>query len=343
MSRESRVAYREDHAASLLPMLALLVGLLLGTVLAFSLGVPQRLVAMVFPARAAHALDGRMEPGEYRFQWIDRASSLDFRWSIQGDRIIGAVFSPDTGWVAVGFAGEGPLMFGADIVIGAVDSGGARVRDHFADSPTNQTADTALGTRDDIVAGAGSEGPAGTTIEFERPLAARDSMDRAIGSFQTNVMLASAESDDFTAYHAGGRKAVALLDLFNGPPAGAPQSLIPTVLTDVQIMLATWMTIMLLVAIHGISTNWAARDFMPAEEEAASTRAATALIAVAIVAELLALGVFGVGVAVSAPTWILGLSLALGLLALTAIIVLYSRAFVRWEVVRSERDDGVPW
>jgi hypothetical protein len=68
-----------------------------------------------------------------------------------------------------------------------------------------------------------------------------------------------------------------------------------------------------------------------------------ALIGVCVLLEIAALGGFAIGVALAAPTWLLGSTLALGLLALAGIIVLYSRAFVPWEVVRAERDDGIPW
>lgn len=327
------------------PLAALAVGLVLLLVLAFTLHAPQRLAALLVPHRASHRLDGRVEPGEYRFGWVDQNSGLDFRWSIAGDRLIGAISTPDTGWVAVGFGGDGPLMNGADIALGFVDARGAHLRDHFANSPTSHEPDTALGGSNDILAGAGLETAAGTTIEFERPLAAHDSTDRSIESGQTHVIVASSGSDDPSAYHFGGRKAVSLLDLFAGPPAaGGGEAFLPDHISDVQIMLATWMTLMLLVGVHGLATHWAARAFAePAAGAPAAGDASVVPIGVAIVVELAALGTFGVSVAVAAPTWLIGSALAVGLLALAALVVLYGRAFVRWEIVRGEREDGIPW
>jgi hypothetical protein len=336
----------EGRAEAWLTLAALAAGLALALVLAATLKLPQALMAAAFPPGADHRLDGTVSPGEYAFGWTDQASGLAFYWSIMGDRLIGAVASPDTGWVAVGFGGEGPLMMGADIVMGAVEGGAARVNDHYADSPTDQKPDPALGAGDDILGAAGTEGPAGTTIEFVRPLAARDSADRPVvtaDSAPTHVILASAESDDFTAYHSGGRKAVASLDLRNGPPPGASASLLPEALTDVQIMLATWMTVFLLVGLHGVLGSWASRGFSAPAAAAEAGNLTTLLIAAALLLELAALVAFGAGVAFSAPTWALGLSLALGLAALAAIIALYGRAFVRWELASSERDDGIPW
>jgi len=323
---------------------SLTAGAALALLLAFTLHLPQRLVALMRPAGGVHRLDGKVAPGEYRFRYADAASKLVFEWSIVGDRLIGAVSSPDSGWVAVGFGGEGPLMYGADIVIGYVDAHGAHVEDHFADTPTSHLPDTALGGHDDILASAGLFTSAGTTIEFERSLAAHDSTDRAIAAGQTHVIMASSGSADFISYHAGGRKAVALLDLFAGPPAAAGGAgLLPDHITDVQIMIATWMALLLLVGIHGVAAGWTEGTAERVGESAERSGVAVALIAVLMLVELGALGTFAATVVRAGPVWLLGGALAVGLLALAGIVVLYSRAFVRWESVPSERDDGIPW
>jgi hypothetical protein len=325
-----------------LPLLSLAAGLVLAVLLAFTLRLPQRLYALAFAPRAAHRLDGKVEPGEYTFRWTDAASQLTFEWSIVGDRLIGAVSSPDSGWVAVGFGGEGPLMYGADIVIGYVDARGAHVEGHFANTPVSHVAKVSIGGHDHILGSAGLETKAGTTIEFERPLTATDSTDRPIQAGQTHIIMASSASDDFTAYHAGGRKAVTLLNLYAGPPAAAGAgTLLPDHISDVQIMIATWMAVLLIFGVHGVSARWA--EGVPDGGDAERTGVASALIAVVMVVELAALVVFAIGVEKASPVWLLGSSLAVGLLALAAIVVLYSRAFVHWESTRAERDDGIPW
>ena len=325
-----------------LPLLSLALGVMLALLLAFSLHLPQRVYALAFAPAGAHRLDGKVTPGEYKFHWSDQASGLTLDWSIVGDRLTGAVSSPDTGWVAVGFGGEGPLMYGADIVIGYVDARGAHVEDDYANTPVTHVADTALGGHDDILGSAGLVTKAGATIEFERPLTARDSTDRPIKPGQTHVILASADAKDFVAYHAGGHKAVALLDLYNGPPAAAGAgTLLPDHITDVQIMLATWMAILLIFGVHGVAAGWT--EGVPDGATAEQTGIAVALSVVLMVVELAALGTFAVGVAKAAPVWLLGSSLAIGLLALAGIVVLYSRAFVHWEETRADRDDGIPW
>ncbi|MFI5280114.1 MAG: DOMON domain-containing protein [Gemmatimonadales bacterium] len=333
---------RRESAA--LPVTALVAGVVLAIGLAFSLHAPQQLVALIVPRHATHRLDGRVEPGEYKFRFVDTNTKLDFQWSIQGDRLIGAISSPDTGWAAVGFGGDGPLMFGADIVIGYVDAHGAHVHDDYANSPTGQVPDTTIGGHDDILASAGLQTAAGTVIEFERPLAAHDSTDKPIQAGQTHVIMASSESDDIAAYHASGHKAVVLLDLFNGPLASASQhALLPDQISDVQIMVATWMMLLLLAGAHGLATHWAARAFAEPAAGAPADDIGIAPMAIAVLVELGALGAFAAGVALAAPTWFLGSTLAVGLLALAAIMILYGRAFVRWEIVRHDRDDGIPW
>jgi hypothetical protein len=327
-----------------LPLASLIAGLVLTGALVASFGAPRRLLSLLSPSHAPHLLDGRLAPGEYRFQWTDETSKLRFAWSIAGDRLLGAIQTPDTGWVAIGFGGSGPLMYGADIVIGHVDAHGARVHDHFADTPTSHQPDTALGGHNDVLGAAGLQTAAGTTIEFERSLAAHDSTDHAIEAGQTHIIMASSEEDDFTAYHISGRKAVALLDLFSGPPAaaGSRGGILPDHLTDVQIFLAAWAALLLVIGVHSLietmiegGTGLAAGAPVPAT--------AAASILTLVIVELAALATFGTGVVLTAPTWVLGLSLAIGLLALAGLIAAYSRATVRWDLITRERDDGIPW
>jgi uncharacterized membrane protein len=327
-----------------LPLVALGAGAALALLLAFTFRLPQQLWSLTRSGAAVHRLDGRVTRGEYKFHWSDPASHLTFDWSIAGDRLIGAISSPDTGWVAIGFGGDGPLMYGADIVIGYVDAHGAHVEDDFANTPVTHVADTTLGGHDDILASAGLSTASGTTIEFERPLAAHDTTDQAIKAGQTRVIMASADAKDLVSYHAGGHKAVALLDLFAGPPAAAAGGgVLPDHLTDVQIMISVWMAILLIIGGHGVVAGWAEGPTGAEGGSAERTGVAVALIVVFMVVELASLATFAVAVARAGPVWLLGSSLALGLLALAAIVVLYSRAFVRWEMVRAERDDGIPW
>jgi hypothetical protein len=324
-----------------LPVAALGGGVLLAALLAATFHLPQQLLALVSPAHSPHRLDGKVGPGEYRFRWADDASKLVFQWSVVGDRLLGAVSSPDTGWVAVGFGGDGPLMYGADIVIGWVDAHGVHVRDDFANTPTGHVPDTTLGGHDDVLASAGLRSGAGTTIEFERALAAHDTTDRPIVPGRMHVIVASSESPDPMAYHMEGHKAVALLDLFAGPPAVAARSPLPDHLSDVQIMLAVWMAILLIVGVHGVLAGMAegTEPGGPLARESVSM----AVIAVLVVIEVGALGAFAAGVVGAWPVWLLGSVLAAGLLALAGIVTLYARAFVPWRSVQAERDDGVPW
>ncbi len=323
------------------PLAALVASVVLLLALAFSFGAPQRLVRMVLPARSPHQLDGRVAPGEYRFRFADPASGIVFNWSIEGGRLLGAISSPDTGWVAVGFGGKGPLMYGADIIIGVVDARGTHLRDDFANTPTSHVPDTAFGGHDDIIAGAGLESPAGTTIEFVRALGARDSTDQPITSGPMHVIMASSESDDFMAYHVGGHKAVAQLNLFDGPLASATREpWPPDRLTDIQVLLAVWSALLLLIGAHGLLVHWTVRAHSAAPQGSAVLVAG---IGVALLTELLALGVFVRGVVSPAPVRVVGSALAVLMLALAVLLILYGRAFVGWEIIQHDRDDGIPW
>jgi hypothetical protein len=333
-----------SRSADRFPLVALGLGAVLGLGLALTLHLPQALWRLVSPPAAAHRLDGVASPGEYRFAWSDEASKLAFRWSVAGDRLIGAVSTPDTGWVAVAFGGAGPLMYGADIVLGWVGARGAHVEDHFANTPTSHVADSTISGHQDILASAGAQTAAGTTIEFERPLAAHDTTDVAIEAGQMKVMVASANADDPMAYHVSGHKAVALLDLFAGPAAKAAAGVgLPDHLTDVQIMLACWMAVLLVIGIHGVLSEWAESAAAEAGPGAGPPGFAIALLVLLVLLEVAALGTFAVGVGRAGPVWLLGSALTAGLLALAGIIVVYTRVLVRWQVVRHERDDGVPW
>ena len=108
-------------------------------------------------------------------------------------------------------------------------------------------------------------------------------------------------------------------------------------------MVSVWMAMLLIVGLHGVVAGWAEGSEAAEGASAERTGVAVALIAVFMVVELASLAIFAVAVARAAPVWLLGSSLAVGLLALAGIVVLYSRAFVRWEAIRTERDDGIPW
>ena len=135
-----------------------------------------------------------------------------------------------------------------------------------------------------------------------------------------------------------------LLDLFAGPPAKVAAGVsLPDHLSDVQIMLACWMAVLLIIGIHGVAAGWAERGEGAAAAEGPPSGAAVALLVLLVLLEVAALATFAVGVGREAPVWVLGASLAAGLLALAAIIIVYTRLFVRMETIRTERDDGIPW
>ena len=161
-------------------------------------------------------LDGVLAEGEYAAVFRDEETGMELHWTIVGEKIYLGLRSPGSGWVAVGFAPEGPMMKGADILIGYVQNGEAFVEDNFADGPVNHKPDSELGGTDNVEEFAGSEGADGTILELVRPLNTGDPYDRPLtpGEGEVTLLLAYAEKDDFISYHA--KRASVTLDLAAG-------------------------------------------------------------------------------------------------------------------------------
>lgn len=159
-------------------------------------------------------LDGTLAEGEYAAVYRDESTGIELHWTIVDGKIYLGLRSPGSGWVAVGFAPEGPMMRGADILIGYVKDGEAFVEDGYADAQVSHKPDTELGGTNDIEEFAGSEGPQGTVIELVRPLSTDDSYDHPISPETVKLLLAYADKDDFVSYHA--KRASATLDLGRG-------------------------------------------------------------------------------------------------------------------------------
>jgi len=128
-------------------------------------------------------------------------SGITFEWTIDGTYLEGTLSSPQSGWVAVGFAPES-VMQGADFVIGYVEGGDVFIRDDYGNRRTSHTPDTREGGSDDVTVVSGSETSAGTVITFRIPLDSGDDRDHRFVNGQTiPVIFASSRSDNFTGIH----------------------------------------------------------------------------------------------------------------------------------------------
>jgi hypothetical protein len=146
-------------------------------------------------------VDGQITEGEYARVFYDEGTGMTLYWTVVSDKLYLGVSSPAAGWLAVGFAPDGPLMRNADILIGYVLDGETIVKDHFADGPANHKADIELGGSDSVLVYAGSEDEAGTVLEIERLLDTGDEYDKPIIEGKISVQLAYGEADDWTSYH----------------------------------------------------------------------------------------------------------------------------------------------
>lgn len=166
------------------------------------------------PAEGPPTLNGVLAEGEYAAVFRDEETGMELHWTIVGEKIYLGLRSPGRGWVAAGFAPEGPTMKGADILIGYVQDGEVSVEDGFADGPVNHKSDSELGGTNDVEEFAGSEDEKGTVIELVRPLNTGDPYDRPLTPDEVTLLLAYADKDDFISYHA--KRSSVTLDLAAG-------------------------------------------------------------------------------------------------------------------------------
>ena len=94
-------------------------------------------------------------------------------------------------------------MVEADIVIGAVESGVARIADYWATSFSQPRLDTSLGGTDDVELVEGYEVDGITTVVFRRKVTATDSWDRSISTTSpVPIIFAWHSTNDDLQYHS---------------------------------------------------------------------------------------------------------------------------------------------
>lgn len=144
------------------------------------------------------AVDGVIVAGEYRHSLAEPSTGIQIYWQNDAEKLFVGLVSPGTGWVAIGFDPE-QGMKGANIVIAAVVKEKLIVEDQFGTSPMSHSRDGSQ----DVLAAAGKESGAKTTIEFAIPLESPDPADTVLGPGTTHrVMVAYQESsDDLNAKH----------------------------------------------------------------------------------------------------------------------------------------------
>lgn len=159
-------------------------------------------------------IDGVIGEGEYAHQLVDETTGMTLSWTVLGQRLFMAMSSPGQGWIAMGLDPDGPIMQGADILMGYVANGETFLEDHWANSPTSHVNDVDAGGTNNIVAFAGSENQAGTVIEFERPILTDDAFDKPLPHKEIFVQIAYAQKDDWKTYHGSKSRNTVTIDFF---------------------------------------------------------------------------------------------------------------------------------
>lgn len=327
-----------------LPIIALTLALLGAGVLTFDLSSKEQ------PAQGL-AVDGKIGEAEYQNHLRVENIRMDLYWTIKEDRIYVGLHALAKGWLAIGFDPEGPFMKGADIVIGYVKDGQIFLQDNYANGPTGHTADTELGSRDDILEKAGSQDEKGTTIEFSRLLDTGDQFDKPIREGKPlPVILAYSNAADFTSYHGKTRALMQPIDFFqkSSPQVSGRVSLwpgLPSHLEAYEIGLVAWVVLLSLFAIQGMISVWLeGRELKVGKPTRASEPIAALLLAVLLaLLEFIWIVQFVRGLYGGAPPAMIAIYAALLSFTLAILLLIYRRAFLSAETILQERDDHVPW
>jgi hypothetical protein len=289
------------------------------------------------------AIDGTIGSGEYAHQYPAADIGMTVFWTVEDDEIRLAAEAPATGWVAVGWGGEGPIMQGFDIAIAYADTTGAHVEDNFANDAAGHVADTSLGGKADLLEAAVRESADKTVLEIRRKLVTGDAEhDRPFQPGAMPVLLGYADADDFMAYHESHR-ATAQLDFLGA--AAARRRLVPEHLTEYHIGLLAWVLVLGVYGIIGLASVWL-EGVEPLPERVEPRPGTGAVVALTVVAVAALAGSVWFIVQVVAGTSdgrTLGLSGTFWMWTLAMAVALYRRYFMVAETIQQDRDEEIPW
>ncbi|MFA5794633.1 MAG: DOMON domain-containing protein [Candidatus Brocadiia bacterium] len=167
------------------------------------------LCAIVFGLTACEERKAQTQPTSPPVQAENKvtAAGVTMEWSLAGTNLSVKLSAATSGWVAVGFD-PGAGMKDANIIIGYVKDGNAIIRDDFGTGFGSHAPDTV----DNVTNKSGTEANGVTEISFTIPLDSADAQDKKLVSGNSyKVLLASGNSDDFSAFHT--HKAVATIKI----------------------------------------------------------------------------------------------------------------------------------
>jgi hypothetical protein len=139
------------------------------------------------------------------------AGKYTMTYQVDGKNLVATVSCQTKGWVAVGF-GPKNVMQDANFIIGTVINGKAVVTDEFGDGMFSHRPDTALGGKNDIIAGDCKQANGVTTLSFTIPLDSGDPKDVALVPGQkVKVIFSTGETNDTGKKHKTTAKTVITL------------------------------------------------------------------------------------------------------------------------------------
>ncbi len=147
------------------------------------------------------AVDGRIADEEYRYSSV--VADVEVFWDHDGVDLYVGLVGPGTGYIALGLDPE-RRMEGANFILGAVRDGVIVMRDDYGTGFFAHAADTDRSGTDNILLAAGTEGEAGTVIEFSIPLDSGDPTDKLLIPGETYTILVAhhRSNDSFAAMHS---------------------------------------------------------------------------------------------------------------------------------------------
>ncbi|WP_022669221.1 DOMON domain-containing protein [Desulfospira joergensenii] len=122
------------------------------------------------------------------YQHSLKINEMDFSWNLNETTMDIRISAETTGWVGIGFNPE-ESMLGANIIIGYVKKGKARIEDHYGIRKRAHAPDEKQDGTSNITNPEGSEENGITTLSFTIPLNSGDQYDPPVKTDGPNVMI----------------------------------------------------------------------------------------------------------------------------------------------------------
>lgn len=129
------------------------------------------------------------------------AGKFTFAYKIEGPNLVATVSCKTQGWIAVGFNPKN-IMQGANFIMGSVVDGKAIVSDQFGDDMYSHKPDTAIGGKNNIIAGDCTQANGVTTLSFTIPLDSGDPKDGKLApGAKVKLIFATGATNDIRKKH----------------------------------------------------------------------------------------------------------------------------------------------